>query len=481
MKNLFVSVMVFFTITSSFGANHYIRQGGTGNGSDWTNAHGQLPPTLVRGDTYYMADGTYPSYKFDDQGTAVITIKKATSTNHGTDVGWQNSYGDGTAEFSGTLEFATGYYTFDGQWGTGKTDQYGFRINTPASDFAKSVRNTANGTNHITFKHFEFRHNSTVNNKDNDGIYFMINTATHLTLSHVYIHGVSRTPIGITNIDNCLFEHLYVDDYGVNGWQHTEVMAARYCDNMIIRHSTFEDIKSTGGLIFGVCNNVDIYGNVFWKGGGGNGSIGMWTEYGSQGGNFKIYNNTFVDLNRNGALSLRGSNNIVYNNINYNSSYNSTIGGATHDYNTFIKCVFRGTFNLAAHEKEYASGDPFVNYATQDFQLKAATDGGMSLAMDYNTDPDGKARGQDGTWDRGAYEYDPGQTTGMQFQISNYKSQIYPILPNPINAKAIRNLGLGNIKIFNVQGNPISNGIVLPQGIYFVQFGNMTPKTLIVE
>jgi parallel beta-helix repeat protein len=58
----------------------YVRAGaiGNGTGSDWTNAITQLPATLTRGYTYYIADGSYGSYTFDDavSGTQVITLKK---------------------------------------------------------------------------------------------------------------------------------------------------------------------------------------------------------------------------------------------------------------------------------------------------------------------------------------------------------------------------------------------------------------------
>jgi len=56
---LFLAVSVFFP-SLLWAANHYVRAGatGAGDGSDWENAYTQLPPNLVRGDTYYIADGT---------------------------------------------------------------------------------------------------------------------------------------------------------------------------------------------------------------------------------------------------------------------------------------------------------------------------------------------------------------------------------------------------------------------------------------
>ena len=84
--NILFLIILFFGIfglaSSSEAANRYVRQGATGspNGIDWTNAYTALPATLTRGDTYYIADGTYSSYTFDDaiSGTTYITIKGIT-------------------------------------------------------------------------------------------------------------------------------------------------------------------------------------------------------------------------------------------------------------------------------------------------------------------------------------------------------------------------------------------------------------------
>lgn len=108
--------------------NHYVYSGATGlaTGNDWTNAYTALPAALVRGDTYYIADGNYPAYTVDDaiSGTLVITIKKVTTSDHGTNVGWDSSYGDGRAIFAyGTqgsaITISTSYVIWDGVTGNG--------------------------------------------------------------------------------------------------------------------------------------------------------------------------------------------------------------------------------------------------------------------------------------------------------------------------------------------------------------------------
>ena len=60
MTILFVAI--FGVAASAEAANHYVRQGAGGSGGDWTNAYSDLPSTLTRGDTYYVADGTYSSH-----------------------------------------------------------------------------------------------------------------------------------------------------------------------------------------------------------------------------------------------------------------------------------------------------------------------------------------------------------------------------------------------------------------------------------
>jgi hypothetical protein len=46
---------------------HVVTPSGSGakNGSDWNNAYAGLPSKLVRGDSYYLADGAYPNYTFN--------------------------------------------------------------------------------------------------------------------------------------------------------------------------------------------------------------------------------------------------------------------------------------------------------------------------------------------------------------------------------------------------------------------------------
>jgi hypothetical protein len=90
-----------------------------GDGTDWTSALSELPNDLVRGHTYVIGAGTYPAYNFDDgpEGDVVIRIVRATGADHGTDTGWEASFGDGEATF-GPLEFTEALYELDGREAT---------------------------------------------------------------------------------------------------------------------------------------------------------------------------------------------------------------------------------------------------------------------------------------------------------------------------------------------------------------------------
>lgn len=94
---------------------HFVRDGATGaaDGSSWTDAWDDLPATLERGHRYYVAGGTYASYDFDDAAGATITIIHATAERHGSDVGWQDSFGGSPSQF-GPLSVSAADYFVDG-------------------------------------------------------------------------------------------------------------------------------------------------------------------------------------------------------------------------------------------------------------------------------------------------------------------------------------------------------------------------------
>ena len=105
-----VSIIILLNLLSMniFAAEYYIRAGASGsnNGNDWTNAYTSLPSTYTRGDTYYIASGTYNgNWVIDsaESGSTWTYIRKATGAGHGTGTGWNDSYATGPAVINGSL------------------------------------------------------------------------------------------------------------------------------------------------------------------------------------------------------------------------------------------------------------------------------------------------------------------------------------------------------------------------------------------
>jgi hypothetical protein len=130
----------------------YVREGAGGTGVSWANALSDLPTTFVRGETYYVADGSYGSHTFGTVGTSVITIKKATATDHGIETGWSAEYGDGQALFAAGWTFSTSYWNVDGQFGS-LDGTFGFKVKRTNSDGKCVTINT--GANYINLSYLD--------------------------------------------------------------------------------------------------------------------------------------------------------------------------------------------------------------------------------------------------------------------------------------------------------------------------------------
>lgn len=106
VSRFFLALVFILSASEAFAATVYVREAaaGTGSGADWTNARTTMP-TLVRGDTIYIADGNYAGLTVSTaaSGTTTIVFRKATAADHGTETGWDATYGDGTATVASLL------------------------------------------------------------------------------------------------------------------------------------------------------------------------------------------------------------------------------------------------------------------------------------------------------------------------------------------------------------------------------------------
>jgi hypothetical protein len=428
------NISLFVLTSSAFAsaATHFVRAGatGSGSGSDWTNActgftGSCAPGSLVRGDTYYVAAGSYASVTFNraTSGSTLITIQKATVADHGTSTGWADSYA-GVANFSSQVDFETGNWVFDGAVGGGPGSwQTGFGFKITTSSTTPGLR-TAQVDN-ITIRHVEVQGNLNANGGGSiaqDGLASY--GGTNVTLSYYYIHDMGRC-IFFLSTQTFVAEYGYTGKFTGTDAQHSELASiwgfAIPSNGVTFRYNVFTHTDSTGGLMFDneeepTGAGMKVYGNVFYRPTGdtwvgGNGVIGGWTGgNGEQFHNVLVYNNTFINVNIAPLSGLPNvfSGNVAYNNIFYNSESPDFSRFTTHDYNHFINS---GGTHSESNGTSATSGDPFVDETNLDFRLTAATAAGISLPAPYNSDPMGILRSSDGVWDRGAFEYNGAATS----------------------------------------------------------------------
>jgi hypothetical protein len=412
----------FFTLTgvpggTSSGKTFYIRDGGTSTAcSDWTNACDSLPATLQRGATYYIADGAYASQSMNTpvSGTQTITLKKATIADHGTATGWSDAYGDGIANFSGQMEFTTRYWILDGQTGggpSGWTSGFGFKVTETASTPVIFI----NGGGDVAVRHVEIQgagDNGAPGDRGNDSFQVLGGNGS-VSLSYAYLHDAGRCHFyfnGNTGA-SLLAEYVYLGKYESTASEHSEAVVLHSASTLFtLRWSVITHEEGTGAIIAGDSGapTAEIYGNVFYDasefgpwGSGNNGLIA--TDSAGHSLNWKVYNNTFINLPAN--LATFGSagtqtGNVASNNYFYNSPSHDASAWGTESFDHF-----QNSGGVTGANGTTGTGNPFVDLANYNFHLLQASPAGQALAAPYNIDMFGIVRGADGLWDRGALEF----------------------------------------------------------------------------
>jgi len=409
---------------------HYVRKGATGDGSSWENALDTLPDTLQRGHTYYIADGTYSSYTFDDpeSGSQWITVKKTTIEDHGTDTGWQDTYGDGYAVW-GSIYFDTGYHDFNGAVGGGpgnwKTG-HGFRFEMESGNCIST--NPIIGS--INISHVDFTQAGNHISQNHVSALKSVGTLTGLYFGYNYIHHISGLVLFNRDGSNWLLEYNYaedvcgmsVDDYT----QHCEHMVVHGADDLVVRYNIFLDGRSTGILVNndGDSRRWKVYGNIF-DNDYGSAIMSVAADPADHSNEFIVANNVLMGDN-NAKLTMDNSNHKIYNNIIFDTGHAIPMQEDS-DYNYYaevdlIQCNMKFGPNENGQNKYPSACDllppaanPFIDSTGRDYRLAVPIQGwpGIDLcsklsctAKDtYNIDMLGNVRGADGLWDRGAYEY----------------------------------------------------------------------------
>ena len=425
--------LLTFEVQAQSPSTFYVRAGasGVGTGTDWNNAYPSLPAALQRGATYYIADGTYSSYTFDDAASSstLITIKKATAADHGTDTGWASSYGDGywtenTTPVNGggvsfgSLQFTTGYWTLDGN--TNTVGRYGIQVRPATSNMGSTLWMRYHQS---TFNFYDI----TINNGsayctgDSACVQgFGGDVAGPMLVSNMEIWNSIQDPLGVSNCNNCTYEYMYIHNrvggYGVHGdgfytFQDRGTQTLRYSridwDGQQLWFGGYDTAHSHGCWY--------IYGNVFY-GGGTSGQAIRSHSSGRPINCLYLYNNTIANqntasINVSGPVSQGGS----YNNVFFSVPAPGFFG-RPHDYNWF-----QSGLSTSGEAHAQSGTNPFANSANDDFRLLGPTAAGSALSAPYNTDPGGRTRGADGVWDRGAFEFTGGTTETVPAPPTNVR------------------------------------------------------------
>lgn len=435
MKRVFYSLLLAVCVLPavSDAAIRYVRPGatGSGNGSDWTNAYPSLPATLVRGDVYYLADGSYGSHVFKDanSGSMTITIKKATVADHGTATGWSDAYGDGQAVFS-NWQIYTDYYVFDGQrrnsdWWLGTTSQYGIKV--AGTRPVRLDNGAGTGGDFLTFRYIDVQGGGRDTGAGDDVIYGLTGNS-NITFQYCALHDSDRTIFLMRgNWQNLTVDRSYLARNTSTPATHGEMLSMTSSTNVTWSNNVMEDIEGTAfiaGLNGGTASNWRIFGNVAFHSAAYAANTGRSSDhnYGvagfvyiandssnnNQGNNFLVYNNTFVNIRGtySGVVIQSGTGNEVRNNIWYNSVRTNNSFSGTLSHNWYYNTQQDGD-STASKVVCSSSCDVFTSLSGKNFRLKSPTTAGLSLSTPTGVtqDLDGFSRGADGGWDRGAFEY----------------------------------------------------------------------------
>lgn len=410
-------------------------QYGTGDGSDWENAFSDLPEDLVRGAKYYLASGIYNTgasdayHIFEDPelDDLYIGVFKATVDDHGTDdTGWNDSFGEGGAQL-GPLHFVTGYYEIDGQFGV-RDQEHGFKLYVETcTQQQKAVYFPWNSeSSYIELRHIDMGLcGPTSTPYTPQDVIYSVYSIDNIIISDCYIHDANRIFIMMIEWSNVLVENNYFARCGKHLESHP--LGIRAASNVTIRNNVFQDAINAY-INLESPNGVYIYSNIFKRTSNEDWSIYAIINNFEIATDVFIYNNTFYNL-KGLAAGIRFSESLphvnvqVYNNLWAKTEANQIQLFGAHDYNAFydnwrvdengdpVYSLDQRMFDENAEENmQVITENPFVAPDNGDFRLAFATEPGLVLPAPYDRDPDENIRGDDGTWDRGAFEFMPSLT-----------------------------------------------------------------------
>lgn len=236
------------------------------NGSSWILARRYLPSTLARGTTYYIGTGNFGAYTFDDApNSTVITIKKATLADHGSNTGWNNAYA-GLAQWGNFRFISTSHIDFLGI----STAQTLIQHSTPTPEYQTIL---ITGCSNIRIEYCEIDGmNGGIGNMSCQGINMSDNS--DIWIEHNFIHDVADDLIQCYGIDRFYIRwNRLINAHGMvcgigNG--HSDAIELGSTDDCEIIGNFVYGIESTSALITdnwtgNFCDRLFIANNIFYN------------------------------------------------------------------------------------------------------------------------------------------------------------------------------------------------------------------------
>lgn len=292
-------------------------------------------------------------------------------------------------------------------------------------------------------------------------------TVQNISFSYGFIHSIFGMISSAGNVTGLTVANSYLYDNFSDAAQHANALDANppardgtltALSNLDFHQNVLRNIMGTGNLmcLTGICDSWRVYSNVSYytsdwdticdsadpfatcgisKFAGDNngstcpGACGIVT-------NSQFFGNTIANIHLKSGhagadeaglvFQMPGSTgNLAQDNLWWNCTRgtifqdgaNGNPARITHDYNTWLNTGYAaGVMALATHDFQVGTApggvaaNPFVN-SFGDLQLSSETvdphlNDGTTLASPYNLDLVGNTRGADGTWERGAYEFD---------------------------------------------------------------------------
>lgn len=431
---------------ASGGACFVVTPSGSGamTGANWNNAFAGIPKTLVRGDIYYLADGSYGSYTFStaDSSTTTVEIRKAQSYDNCTSTGWNTStMGSSQAVFATAptaFKISNDYFILNGN-GQQSSPGCGGTPSTPTTEPATpsdcgirvdnsscsgsgmgscnyAIATTSTGLQNITLEYVEVAGKG--DNVSENGL--IGNSITNAVFNHVFGRNTGCDFIQWVG-PNQLVEFSY---WWVTNTSNSDTCHPQYesfygsTGNDTEHDNVYRDINGSAVISFtapsaGAHSGLVLYNNVFWQTSGGpyttsgldDGIIGVLQ--GTLTG-MVFVQNTMINLPGYATgwyMASPGQSGIIENNLWYNAG-NFSLGNGTwtEDHNSFLGMNCPGTLGTGDVCVQTSAPNPFVNWTSGNFNLaseNADWDTRVNLGAPYTVDPAGTVR----STDRGAYQF----------------------------------------------------------------------------